>query len=41
MMPTPVKLQARPEPDEKYIRPPRNAHAIVPDHYTDYRHEEH
>ncbi|MFN8378847.1 MAG: polyphosphate kinase 2 [Anaerolineae bacterium] len=40
MMPEPVRLKARPEPDEKYIRPPRNAHSVVPDHYEDYRHED-
>jgi polyphosphate kinase 2 len=36
MMPTPVKLQPRPDPDEKYIRPPRNAHGVVVDHYDHY-----
>ncbi len=37
MMPEPVKLKARPDPDEKYVRPPHDAHAIIPDHYEDYR----
>ncbi|HYO89312.1 MAG TPA: polyphosphate kinase 2 [Candidatus Limnocylindrales bacterium] len=39
MMPEPVKLSVRPQPDVKYIRPPHNAHAIIPDHYENYRHE--
>jgi polyphosphate kinase 2 len=38
MIPEPVKLSKRPQPDEKYVRPPHNAHAIIPDHYEDYRH---
>ena len=37
MVPEPVKLTKRPQPDEKYVRPPHNAHAIIPDHYADYK----
>ncbi len=31
--PKPVKLSPRPEPDCHYLRPPRNAHLVVPDYY--------
>ena len=34
--PTPVGLGPRPPADEHYIRPPRDAHPLVPDHYADY-----
>lgn len=34
-VPAPVLLGPRPEPDLSYIRPPRDAHPIVPDLYAD------
>lgn len=40
MVPQAVKLKSRPPADEEYVRPPRNAHYIVPDHYTDYRRDQ-
>lgn len=36
MLPQPIKLKRRPPADENYIRPPRDAHPIVPDHYAAY-----
>ncbi|HVO44297.1 MAG TPA: polyphosphate kinase 2, partial [Aggregatilineales bacterium] len=36
VLPQPVKLTPRPPADENYIRPPRSAHSIVPDHYAGY-----
>jgi polyphosphate kinase 2 len=35
--PEPVKLEARPPAQERYVRPPRETHAIVPDFYSDYQ----
>lgn len=40
MIPKPIKLTPRPDADQKYARPPREAHPIVPDHYAGYRREE-
>jgi hypothetical protein len=34
VMPQPVKLRPRPPADEQYLRPPRDAHLIVPDYYA-------
>lgn len=36
MLPQPIKLKRRPPADENYIRPPRDAHPIVLDHYAAY-----
>ncbi|MEI6045146.1 MAG: polyphosphate kinase 2 [Chloroflexota bacterium] len=36
-IPESIKLEPRPPADENYIRPPHNAHPIVPDYYADYR----
>lgn len=33
--PPPIELSPRPPPDRDYIRPPREAHIIVPDYYAD------
>jgi polyphosphate kinase 2 len=33
--PPPMELSPRPPPDRDYIRPPREAHIIVPDYYAD------
>jgi polyphosphate kinase 2 len=35
-MPHPIKLKPRPPADAKYIRPPRDAHLVIEDHYVDY-----
>lgn len=34
VMPKPLKLKSRPPADEEYIRPPHEAHLIVPDYYV-------
>jgi polyphosphate kinase 2 (PPK2 family) len=34
VMPEPIKLKPRPPADVNYVRPPRDAHLIVPDHYA-------
>jgi polyphosphate kinase len=34
VMPKPLKLKSRPPADEEYIRPPHEAHLIVPDYYA-------
>ncbi|MFN8530073.1 MAG: polyphosphate kinase 2 [Anaerolineae bacterium] len=39
VMPEPVKLKKRPPADANYVRPPRQSHIIVPDHYADYQPE--
>lgn len=36
VMPAPLQLKPRPPADEAYVRPPREAHVIVPDQYADY-----
>ena len=33
VLPAPARLKPRPEPDAHYVRPPRQAHSIVPDYY--------
>jgi polyphosphate kinase 2 len=33
-LPKPVRLKARPTADDRYVRPPRNAHLIVRDYYS-------
>jgi polyphosphate kinase 2 (PPK2 family) len=33
--PPPMELSPRPPPDRDYMRPPREAHIIVPDYYAD------
>jgi len=35
VVPKPVKLSKRPPADERYVRPPRENHSIVPDLYAD------
>src|SRR5579859_669479 len=35
VMPKPFKLGPRPPADEQYIRPPHNAHPLVPDYYAE------
>ena len=32
-MPEPIKLKPRPAPDHQYVRPPREAHVLVPNRY--------
>lgn len=39
VMPQPLKLKKRPPADEAYIRPPHEAHLIVPDNYARYEKE--
>lgn len=36
MMPEPIKLNPRPQPAERYVRPPRDAHTVIRDFYADY-----
>jgi polyphosphate kinase 2 len=36
VMPETLKLKPRPPADKNYVRPPRDAHPIVPDFYKDY-----
>jgi polyphosphate kinase 2 len=36
-VPEPIKLAPRPPADEHYVRPPRELHIIVPDHYADHK----
>jgi polyphosphate kinase 2 len=36
VMPAPLQLKPRPSADEAYVRPPREAHVIVPDMYAEY-----
>jgi len=33
-MPEPVMLKPRRPADDHYLRPPRDAHLVVPDHYA-------
>lgn len=37
VIPPPIQLSRRPPPDTSYIRPPREAHTIVPDYYADHK----
>jgi hypothetical protein len=37
--PAPVRLKPRPPADAGYVRPPRDAHPIVPDHYAGAAHD--
>ena len=34
VMPEPVMLKPRRPADDHYLRPPRDAHLVVPDHYA-------
>jgi polyphosphate kinase 2 len=40
MIPQPVSLSPRPSADENYVRPPHDAHALVPDYYRDFHRED-
>jgi polyphosphate kinase 2 len=37
VIPPPIELSRRPPPDQSYVRPPREAHIIVPDYYADHK----